>query len=164
MREWWMIQIKFVFDTISLKQISPLTQSVVFWDSRMLASQDKMIYSTKKKHTRSMLCELLYVLSLSLTQNECTKYFLSRRVIPRKVSFHDWETMNLYIMNRHTVQRKTVVHILTDSKNKIIKIIIWTRGPSPHMSKPYPMFGPWAYKFIYYLLPFLCGTQDFHHF
>jgi len=38
-----------MFDTISLKQISPLTQSMVLKDSWTFASQNKMIYSSKKK-------------------------------------------------------------------------------------------------------------------
>ena len=86
-----------VFDTISLKQISLLTQSVVLWDLPTSAFQDKMIYSTEKKHTRSVLCELLYV-SFSLFDSKCTKYFLSRKVFSRKFSFHEWETMNLYTL------------------------------------------------------------------
>ena len=35
-----------VFDTIFLKQISPLTQSLMLWNSPMSTSQDKIIYST----------------------------------------------------------------------------------------------------------------------
>ena len=57
-----------VFDTISLKQIFALTQSVVFWDSRTFASQDKMIYSMKKKDTRS--CFANYSMSLSLSDTK----------------------------------------------------------------------------------------------
>ena len=38
--------------------------------------------------------------------------------------------MNLYtLMNRHTVQNKTAVHRLTDSKNKIIKLLFGQEGP-----------------------------------
>ena len=65
-----------VFDIISLKQISPLTQSVVLWDSRASASQGKMIYSTEKKHTRFVLCELISVSFSFFDLNKCTKYSL----------------------------------------------------------------------------------------
>ena len=95
-------------------------------------------------------------MSLSLFDSmNAENYFLSEKVsflfflFLKKVSFHEWGTMNLYtLVNRHTIQNKTTMHRLTDSKNKIIKIIIWTRGPSPHMPKPNPMSGPWAYKLI----------------
>ena len=60
-------------------------------------------------------------LSLSLTQNECTKIF-SLGEFYEKVVFLWWGTMENYtLLNRHSVLIITVVHRLTDSKIKIIK-------------------------------------------
>ena len=87
-----------VFNTISLKQISLLTQSVVLWDLPTSASQDKMIYSTEKKHTRSVLCELLYV-SFSLFDSKCTKniFSLEEFFFFFLNLFHKWGTMHIYV-------------------------------------------------------------------
>ena len=87
-----------VFDTISLKQISLLTQSVVLWDLPTSAFQDKMIYSTEKKHTRSVLCELLYV-SFSLFDSKCTKniFSLEEFFFFFLNLFHKWGTMHIYV-------------------------------------------------------------------
>ena len=126
-----------VFDTISLKHISLLTQSVVLEDSQASASQDKMIFNTKKKHTR--LCSANYSMSLlSLWQKmKCTKYSQWESFL--KSSFYEWEIMKNYtLLNRHSISVITAMHRLTDSKNKIIKIIIWTSRPSPHMLKAQP--------------------------
>ena len=45
---------------------------------------------------------------------------------------------NYMLLNMHSVSVIIVVHRLIDSKNKIIKIIIWTSRPSPHMLKAQP--------------------------
>ena len=112
-----------VFDTISLKQISLLTQSVVLWDLPTSAFQDKMIYSTEKKHTRSVLCELLYV-SFSLFDSKCTKNIFSLEeffFFFLKIFFINEGQCIYTLLNKHTISKITVVYRLTDSKNKIIK-------------------------------------------
>ena len=48
---------------------------MVLWGSWTFSSQDKMIYNTEKKHTRSVLCKLLYVSFSLFDSNECSKIF-----------------------------------------------------------------------------------------
>ena len=115
--EWYRSSL--MFDTISLKQISPLTQSVVFWDSWMSVSQDKMIYSTEKKHTRSMFHELIYVFFSLFDSNANKQNILSVRFF-QKLFFMN--RLWIYtLLNRHTVSEIIVVYRLTDLKNKKIK-------------------------------------------
>ena len=119
MKDKW-FRSSFEFDTISLKQILPLTQSVVLWNSWTFATQDKMIYNTEKKHTKSVLYKLLYISFSLFDSNECTKYFLSERVF-QKLFFMNEELRLYTLLNKHTVLEKTTVYRLTYSKNKIIK-------------------------------------------
>ena len=109
-----------VFDTISLKQISPLTRSVILWDSQTSASHDKIIYSKEKKHTRSILCELLYVSFSLFDSNECTK-ILSLGEFLKKLFFINEGLWKYTLLNRHIVLEITIAYKLTSSKNKIIK-------------------------------------------
>ena len=121
MRKWWMIQIKScVWHKLLKADFAPHTITVLLWDLRMSASQDKMIYNTKTKHTRSYSANYSMSLSFTLTQNECTKYSHWESFL--KSSFYEWRTMNYYtLLNRYSASIIIVVHILTDSKIKIIK-------------------------------------------
>ena len=87
-----------VFDTISLKQISLLTQFMVLWDSR--TSAPKIKWSTTRRRSTQGPYSMNYSmsLSLSLTQMNAQKKFLSRRVIKKKKKKnHEWGTMYIYI-------------------------------------------------------------------
>ena len=139
MYEGWLNQIKFcVWHNFLKVDFVPHTKTVVLWDSRTSASQDKMIYGTKTKHTRSCSANHSMSLSLSLTQNECTKIF-SLGEFFLKSSFYEWGTMKTYmLLNRYSVSMITVVHRQTNSKIKIIKYYYWTSRPSPHMPKVQP--------------------------
>ena len=147
-----------IFDTISLKQISPLTQFVVLLDSRTSASQDKIIYSTEKKHTRSVLYELLYV-SFSLFDSKWMhkNIFSLGEFFSKKVSFHEWWPMNLYtLVNKHTVQRKIIVHKLTNSNNKIINLLFGQKSPdqicqSPTQCPAYEHINSYIMSFLSYV-------------
>ena len=80
-------------------------------------------------------------LSLSLTQMNAQNIF-SLKEFFLKLFFMN-ERLYIYtLLNRHIVLEITVVYRLTNSKYKkiniIIIIIIWTRGPSPHMPKVQP--------------------------
>ena len=77
MHEGWLNQTKScVWHNLLKADFAPHTITVVLWDSRTSASQDKMIYNMKMKHTKSCSVNYSMSLSLSLTQNECTKYSL----------------------------------------------------------------------------------------
>ena len=97
--EWYRSNI--VFDTIFLKQISPFTQSMVLWDLRTSVSEDKIIYTMEKKHTKFVLAN--YV-SFSNAQNIFSlKKFLQFFFII--IFFYEWETTNIYtLVNWHTIQ------------------------------------------------------------
>ena len=111
-----------VFDTISLKQILSLTQSMVLWDSQTSASQDKMIYNMEKKHTRFVFCELHYVSFSLFDSNECTKFFFLEEFL-KKLFFMNEGLWKYTLLNRHTISEKTIVYRFTNSKNKILFLI-----------------------------------------
>ena len=122
MREGWIIQIKScVWHNLLKANFAPHIIIVVLWDSRTSTSQNKMIYSTKTKHTRSCFANYSMSLSLSLTQNEMHQIFSLCKFF-QKNCFYEWETMKKYmLLNRHFVSIITAVHRLTNSKIKIIK-------------------------------------------
>ena len=119
MREGWMIQIKScVWHNLFKANFTPHTICVAL-RLRTFASQDKMIYIMKKKHTEFVLYELIYVSFSLFDSNEYKKLFSLWESFFQKVSFHEWWNMNLYtLVNKHTVQNKTALHWLTDSKKK----------------------------------------------
>ena len=121
MREGWMIQIKsYVWYNLLKADFTPHTVIVGLWDSKAFASQVKMIYSTKTKHTRSCSANYSMSLSLSLTQNECIKYSHFESFLSKVVFMNEGlcKIIRYWIC---TLFQLTVVHRLTDSKIKIIK-------------------------------------------
>ena len=124
MREEWTIQIKScVWHNLLKADFAPHTITVVLWDSRTSASEDKMTYSMKTKHTRSCSANYSMSLSLFLTQNECTKIFsLWEFFLFLRSGFYEWGTMKTYtLLNKHSVSVITVVQRQIESKIKIIK-------------------------------------------
>ena len=127
MHEGWMNQIKScVWHNLLKADFIPHTITVVLWDSWTFVFQDKMIYSTKMKHTRSCTRALqtTQCLFLSLWHKMNAQKYSHFEIFffPWKVLFYKWGTMNYYtLLNRHSVSVITVVHRLTDSKIKIIK-------------------------------------------
>ena len=122
MREGWMIQIKScVWHNLLKANFTLHTITVVLWNSRTFASQDKIIYSMKTKYTRS--CFANYSMSLSPsfdTKWKMHKIFSLESFL--KTSFYEWGIIKNYtLLNRHSVLVITVVHRLTNSKIKIIK-------------------------------------------
>ena len=99
---------------------APHTITVVLRDSRTSASQDKIIYSTKMKHARSCSANYSMLLSLSLTQNECTKYSYFESFL-LKVVFMNEGLCKIIRYWIGTLFQLIIVHRLTDSKIKIIK-------------------------------------------
>ena len=94
--------------------------------------------TTRRRSIQGRALRITQCLFLSLWHKmKCTKYSHWKSFL--KSSFYECETMKNYtLLNKHSVSVITVVHRLTDSKNKIIKNIIWTSGPSPHMPKAQP--------------------------
>ena len=93
----WTIEIKScVWHNLLKADFAPHTFTVVLWDSWMFASQDKMIFSTKKKYIRSCFANYSIPLSLSLTQNEWTKISLGEFSLK---SFFSWMRDNETIHN-----------------------------------------------------------------
>ena len=122
MHEEWMIQIKScVWYNLLKADFVPHTITVVFWDSRMSASQDKIIYNMKTKHTRSCSANYSMSLSLSLTQNEkFTKNSHWESFSPKIVLWmRDYK--KLYVIEQTLCFNNNYCHRLTDSKIKIIK-------------------------------------------
>ena len=122
MREGWMIQIKScVWYNLLKADFAPHTITMVLLDSWISTSQDKMIYNTKMKHTRS--CSTNYSMSLSLfnTKWKIHKKFSLGEFFYKNQSY-EWGTIKNYtLLNRHFISIITVIHRLTDSKIKIIK-------------------------------------------
>ena len=127
MREGWMIQIKScVWHNFFKANFTPHTICVAL-RLRTFASQDKMIYIMKKKHTEFVLYELI-CLFLSLWLKWIQKIIFSLRKFFQKVSFHEWWTMNLYtLVNKNTVQNKIALHWLTDSKKNCFALTDWLK-------------------------------------
>ena len=110
-----------------------LTQSVVLWDSQTSTSRNKMIYNTEKKHTKSVLYELLYVSFSLFDSNECTKYFLSRKVFLEKLAFMN-ERLWIYICCEQTHDSNNNCCVQTDwLKNKIIKKLLFEQEGLVHI-------------------------------
>ena len=134
---------------------------MVLWNSRMSASQEKMIYNTEKKHTKSILCELIYVFYSLFDSNEYTKYFLSVRVSP-KLIFHEWGTMNIYVIKQtHCFRNNCCIQTywLKKWNNKILLLIgqedlVHTRLKLNLMSNP---------KLIFFIISYV-GLKDSHHY
>ena len=157
MREGWMIYIKScVWNNLLKADFAPHTITVVLWDSRTSASQDKMIYSTKMKHTRSCSTNYSMSLSISLTQNEMHKIF-SLGEFFCKVIFYEWGTMKNYTLqinrhNRHSVSVIIAVHRLIDSKNLKNKILLFRQVRPVHIcQKPNPMSNSYIISFLFYV-------------
>ena len=123
MKDEW-IRSSLVFDTISLKQISLLTQSLwCFKTHRRLPPRIKWS-TTRKRSTQGHTLRTTQCLFLSLwhkmnaqkySHSESFFFFL-------KSSFYEWGTMKTYtLLNRHSVSVITVMHRLTESKVKMIK-------------------------------------------
>ena len=133
MREGWIIQIKScVWHNLFKTNFAPHIIIMVLWDSWTSVSQNKMIYSTKTKHTRSCSANYSMSISLSLTQNELlnvsfsffdTKWnapnILTLKVFSKKLFLWMWDYEKLYVTKQTLCF--SVVHRLTDSKIKIIK-------------------------------------------
>ena len=95
----WTIEIKSCVWHNLLKAYFVLhTIIVVFWDSWTSASQDKMIFSTKTKHTRSCSANYSMPLSLSLTQKWMNKKYSHWERFLWKILF-SWmrDNENLYV-------------------------------------------------------------------
>ena len=93
----WIIEIKScVWHNLLKANFTPHTFTMVLWDLWTSTSQDKMIFSKKKKHTRSCSVNYSMPLSLSLTQNKWTK--ISLREFSLKSSF-SWIRDNETICN-----------------------------------------------------------------
>ena len=101
------------------------------------AFMPKIIYSMEKKHTRSVLYELIYVSFSLFDLNECTKYFRSGRV-SQKLFFINKGLWIYTLLNRRTVSKITAEYRLTNSKNKIIKYYYYLekRAQSTHYQSP----------------------------
>ena len=158
--EWYRSNL--MFDTISFKQISPLTQSVVFWDSWMSVSQDKMIYSTEKKHTRSMLHELIYVFFSLFDSNANKQNILSVRFF-QKLFFMNEGLWIYTLLNKHTISEIIVVYRLTYWLLKKKKLLFRQEGPIHTCLKPNPMSNLWVYKLIFSIIAYI-GLKDSHYF
>ena len=115
----WTIEIKScVWHNLLKADFASHTIIVVLWDSWAFASQDKMIFSTKTKHTRSCSANYSMPFFLSLTQKRMHKN-LTGIVFSEKFFFHEWGTMKLYVTsNWNTISEITAVYRLTDSKIK----------------------------------------------
>ena len=81
------------------------------------AFMPKIIYSMEKKHTRSVLCELIYVSFSLFDLNECTKIFSLEEFL-KKLFFMNEGLWKYTLLNRHTVSKITAVYRLIDLKNK----------------------------------------------
>ena len=129
-----MIQIKScVWHNLFKPNFAIHTIIVVLWNSRTFASQDKVIYNTKTKHTRS--CSTNYSMSLSLfnTKWKIHKKFSLGEFFYKNQSY-EWGTIKNYtLLNRHFISIITVVHRLTDSKIKIIKYYNLDKIDSVHI-------------------------------
>ena len=130
----------------------------------MSVSQDKMIYSTEKKHTRSMLHELIYVFFSLFDSNANKQNILSVRFF-QKLFFMNEGLWIYTLLNRHTVSQIIVVYRLTDLKNKKNKKLLLFRqeGPIHTCLKPNPMSILWIYKLIFSIITYI-GLKDSHYF
>ena len=110
-----------VFDTISLKQISPFTQSLWCFETHERLPPRIKWSTAQKRSTQGHALQTLQCLFLSLWHKmKCTKIFSVREF--SKKWFYEWGIMNYYTLpNKHSVSVITIVHRLTNSKIKIIK-------------------------------------------
>ena len=110
-----------VFDTISLKQISPFTQSLWCFKTHERLPPRIKWSTTRKWSTQCRVLQTTQYLFLSLCYKmKCTKYSHWESFL--KSSFYEWGTMKNYkLLNRHSISVITAMHRLTDSKIKIIK-------------------------------------------
>ena len=99
---------------------APHTFTMVIWDSWTSASQDKMIKQHEEEAPEVVLYELLNA-SISLFDTKWMNKNLTLKVLSRKVLFHEWGTMKLYVTsNWNIVSEITFAHRLW-LNNKIIK-------------------------------------------
>ena len=119
-----------------------------------------MIYSTKKKHTRSVLCELIYVFFSLFDSNANAQNILSGR-FSQKLFFMNEELWIYTLLNRHTVSEITVVHRITDSKKNYYYYL--EEDPVNTCLKPNPMSNLWAYKLTFSVISYM-ELKDSHHF
>ena len=90
-----------VFDTISLKQISLLTQFMVLWDSRTSAPRIK--WSTTRRRSTQGPCSANYSMSLSLSLTQMNAQNIVSGRVFSKVVFINEGLWKYTLLNRHTV-------------------------------------------------------------
>ena len=110
-----------VFDTISLKQISPFTQSLWCFETHERLPPRIKWSTAQKRSTQGHALQTTQCLFLSLWHKmKCKKYSHLESFL--KSGFYEWGIMNYYmLLNSHSVSVITAVHRLTNSKIKIIK-------------------------------------------
>ena len=110
-----------VFDTISLKQIPPLTQSLWCFETHGYLLPRIKWSTTRKWSTQGCALRITQCLFLSLWHKMKMHKIFSPGEFFWKSSFYEWTMKNYTLLNRHSVSVITDMHRLTDSKNKIIK-------------------------------------------
>ena len=124
MHEGLMNQISLVFDTISLKRISPLTQSLWHFETHKRLPPRIKWSTARKLSTQGCALQTTQCLFLSLWHKlNAQKYsHFESFFLFLKSSFYEWGTMKTYtLLNRHSISVITTMHRLTDLKIKIIK-------------------------------------------
>ena len=109
-----------VFDTFSLKQISPLTQSLWCFKTRGHLPPKIKWFTARKWSTQGLALRTTQCLFLSLWHKmKCTKKNILTRRVFLKSSFYEWGIKKNYtLLNNHSVLIITTVHRLTDLKKK----------------------------------------------
>ena len=119
-----------------------------------------MIYNTEKKHTRFMLCELIYV-SFSLFDSNANVQNIFFGKVYQKLFFMNNGLWIYTLLNKYTVLEITAVYKLTNSKNKKNKLLLllFRQESSVYTClKPNLITNPWTYK-LYSLSFFMWDSK-----